>query len=175
MAETDHGPSEGRRTEGERRFKIRLKLTDRESGQSRYCTLDEAKTWDWGDPETWRMIGGWQFELSRATQDPLREDGEGDRRGRNNRGTALHNARRGIEHSPASFVESRTRRSQGVVILKGASLVLFPGNSPRKRSFRRDQSTRTILWALRRRTMAGTIAAPTPPKPIPRNVLARAC
>jgi hypothetical protein len=61
MAETDHGPSEGRQTEGERRFKIRLKLTDRESGQSRYCTLDEAKTWDWGDPETWRMIGGWQI------------------------------------------------------------------------------------------------------------------
>jgi hypothetical protein len=61
MAETDHGPSGGRQTEGERRFKIRLKLTDRESGQSRYCTLDEAKTWDWGDPETWRMIGGWQI------------------------------------------------------------------------------------------------------------------
>ena len=61
MAETDHGPSGGPRTEGERRFKIRLKLTDRESGQSRYCTLDEAKTWDWGDPETWRMINGWQI------------------------------------------------------------------------------------------------------------------
>ena len=61
MAETDRGPSDGSQTQGERRFKIRLKLYDRESGESRYCTLDEAKTWDWADPETWRMIGGWQI------------------------------------------------------------------------------------------------------------------
>jgi hypothetical protein len=61
MVNKDRGPSGGRKTEGERRFKIRLRLTDRESGESRYCSLDEAKTWDWGDPETWRMIGGWQI------------------------------------------------------------------------------------------------------------------
>jgi hypothetical protein len=44
----------------ERRFKIRLTLYDRENGTSRPVSLDEAKTWNWGDPETWRMIGGWQ-------------------------------------------------------------------------------------------------------------------
>jgi hypothetical protein len=47
--------------EGERKFKIKLTLTDRESGLSRPVTLDEAKTWNWGDPETWRMVGGWQI------------------------------------------------------------------------------------------------------------------
>jgi len=66
MTETDNSPSEGTQTEGERRFKIRLKLYDRESGESRYCTLDEAKTWDWKDPETWRMIGGWQIASFQA-------------------------------------------------------------------------------------------------------------
>jgi hypothetical protein len=45
----------------QRKFKIKLKLTDRETGKSRYVTLDEAKNWDWKDPETWRMIGGWQI------------------------------------------------------------------------------------------------------------------
>jgi hypothetical protein len=61
MAETDQGSSAGQETEGKRQFKIRIKLTDRENGQSRFCTLDEAKTWDWGNPEIWRMIGGWQI------------------------------------------------------------------------------------------------------------------
>ena len=46
---------------GERRFKIALTLTDRESGVTRPVTLDEAKTWNWSDPETWRMVGGWQI------------------------------------------------------------------------------------------------------------------
>ena len=42
-------------------LKMRLKLTDRETGKSRYCTLAEAKTWDWANPEIWRIVNGWQI------------------------------------------------------------------------------------------------------------------
>ncbi len=41
--------------------KVRLTLSDRETGESRFCTLDEAKTWDWKNPEVWRMVGHWQI------------------------------------------------------------------------------------------------------------------
>ncbi len=41
--------------------KVRLTLRDRETGESRFCTLDEAKTWDWKNPEVWRMVGHWQI------------------------------------------------------------------------------------------------------------------
>jgi hypothetical protein len=61
VTDTTDSPKATEATGERREFKIKLKLTDRESGQSKYCTLDEAKTWDWGDPETWRMIGGWQI------------------------------------------------------------------------------------------------------------------
>jgi hypothetical protein len=59
MAETkvDTAVAEGT---NERTFKIKLRLYDRENGVSRIVSLDEAKTWNWRDPETWRMIGGWQ-------------------------------------------------------------------------------------------------------------------
>ncbi len=40
---------------------MKLTLLDRETGDSRPFTLDEAKTWDWKDPEVWRMIGNWQI------------------------------------------------------------------------------------------------------------------
>jgi hypothetical protein len=46
---------------GETKFKIKVTLLDRESGASRPVSLYEAKTWNWGDPETWRMVGGWQI------------------------------------------------------------------------------------------------------------------
>ena len=61
MADAVDSPKTTEETGEKRRFKIKIKLTDRESGESRYCTLDEAKTWDWKDPETWRMIGGWHI------------------------------------------------------------------------------------------------------------------
>lgn len=61
MAETEQGNSTGGQTEGKTRYKIRLKVLNRETAEYRYCTLDEAKTWDWDNPETWRMIGGWQI------------------------------------------------------------------------------------------------------------------
>ena len=57
--ETDERTNAG--TKEERKFKIRLILYDREEGTSRPVTLDEAKTWNWKDQETWRMIGGWQI------------------------------------------------------------------------------------------------------------------
>ena len=41
--------------------KARLTLRDRETGESRFCSLDEAKTWDWKNPEIWRMIGDMQI------------------------------------------------------------------------------------------------------------------
>jgi len=37
-----------------------MTVRDRETGETRLCTLDEAKTWDWENPEVWRMIGDWQ-------------------------------------------------------------------------------------------------------------------
>jgi hypothetical protein len=40
---------------------MKLTLIDRETGESRPFTLAEAKTWDWKDPEVWRMIGDWQI------------------------------------------------------------------------------------------------------------------
>jgi hypothetical protein len=40
---------------------IRLKVLDRETNESRYCTLEEARTWDWDNPEIWRVIKGWQI------------------------------------------------------------------------------------------------------------------
>jgi hypothetical protein len=42
-------------------MKIKLKVTDRETGEVRYCTMDEAKTWDWGNQDIWRIVSGWQI------------------------------------------------------------------------------------------------------------------
>ncbi len=41
--------------------RMRLLLLDRETGEERYCTLDEAETWDWANPEFWRIVSGWQI------------------------------------------------------------------------------------------------------------------
>ena len=40
---------------------IKLKVIYMESGETRVCDLDEAKTWDWSNPEMMRMIGGAQI------------------------------------------------------------------------------------------------------------------
>jgi hypothetical protein len=45
----------------ERVRRMRLMLLDRETGQDRLCTLDEAETWDWANPEFWRIVNGWQI------------------------------------------------------------------------------------------------------------------
>ena len=41
--------------------KVKLKVIDMESGKIRVCELDEARTWEWGNPEIMRMIGGVQI------------------------------------------------------------------------------------------------------------------
>jgi len=41
--------------------RMRLLLLDRETGEERYCTLDEAEAWDWANPEFWRIVNGWQI------------------------------------------------------------------------------------------------------------------
>jgi hypothetical protein len=45
----------------EKILNIKLKVTDRETGESRYCTVAETKTWDWANPEYWRIVSGWQI------------------------------------------------------------------------------------------------------------------
>jgi len=40
--------------------KIRLKITDIETGKTRACELSEAKTWDWTRSQMLRLIDGWQ-------------------------------------------------------------------------------------------------------------------
>jgi len=61
MADKEERPAEGEKTEGEVVYKIKVRLHDRETGQTRDCTLHEAQTWDWGNPEIWRMVNGWQL------------------------------------------------------------------------------------------------------------------
>jgi hypothetical protein len=41
--------------------KVKLKVIDMEDETTRVCDLDEAKTWDWSNPEIMRMIGGVQI------------------------------------------------------------------------------------------------------------------
>ena len=41
--------------------RMKLILLDRETGEERCCTLDEAETWDWANPELWRIVNGWQI------------------------------------------------------------------------------------------------------------------
>jgi len=41
--------------------KIKLKVIDMESGETRACQLDEAKTWEWDNPQMMRIVGGLQI------------------------------------------------------------------------------------------------------------------
>ncbi|HEY3278090.1 MAG TPA: hypothetical protein VGJ94_15845 [Syntrophorhabdaceae bacterium] len=41
-------------------FSIRLKVLDGETGTTRICGPEEAETWDWKNPEIWRVVNGWQ-------------------------------------------------------------------------------------------------------------------
>jgi hypothetical protein len=61
MPELKNCPVFGGKPDGEEVQKVRLMLRDRETDEVRPCTLDEAKTWDWKNPEMWRMIGDWQI------------------------------------------------------------------------------------------------------------------
>ena len=50
MIETRDTASGNEETIDEKIRRIRLLLLDRETGEERYCTLDEAETWDWANP-----------------------------------------------------------------------------------------------------------------------------
>jgi hypothetical protein len=45
----------------EKVLKIRLILLDRETGEERPCSFEEAEAFDWGNPEMWRIVNGWQI------------------------------------------------------------------------------------------------------------------
>jgi len=61
MADTEDKSIDIRNIEKEINQRISLTLCDRETEERRSFTLEEAKTWDWRNPETWRMIGDWQI------------------------------------------------------------------------------------------------------------------
>ena len=61
MAEREGSPSTTVQTDLNKVLKIRLKVIDRDTGESRYCTVAETKTWDWANPEFWRIVSGWQI------------------------------------------------------------------------------------------------------------------
>jgi len=51
-------PWTGRQMEAEPT--VKLKVIDMETGKVRVCQLDEAKTWDWSNPEIMRVVDGFQ-------------------------------------------------------------------------------------------------------------------
>ncbi len=61
MTDTRSGSAPAGQMDEEAFREIKLTVSDREFGGSRLSTLDEAKTWDWKNPEVWRVIGGWQI------------------------------------------------------------------------------------------------------------------
>ncbi len=61
MAKTDSATWTLEPADLEKIYKMKVKVVDRETGGSRYCTLDEAKTWDWGNQDIWRIVSGWQI------------------------------------------------------------------------------------------------------------------
>lgn len=48
-------------TELDKVLRIKLKVIDRETGEHKYCSVMETKTWDWSNPEYWRIVNGWQI------------------------------------------------------------------------------------------------------------------
>jgi hypothetical protein len=60
MAEEEKDQRAESQGEGKVTYKIKVKVLNRETGEERYYTLDEAKTWDWANPEMWRIVSGWQ-------------------------------------------------------------------------------------------------------------------
>ena len=61
MADTNRNQADGKDADGTIEFSIRLKVVDAETKKSRYCEPDEAQTWDWSNPEIWRVVKGWQI------------------------------------------------------------------------------------------------------------------
>jgi hypothetical protein len=44
-----------------KKYRIRLTVLDRETGERRACTGSEASKWDWGDRQKVRSIGPWHI------------------------------------------------------------------------------------------------------------------
>ncbi len=40
---------------------IRLRVLDGETKQTRVVEIGDTKSWDWNNPEVWRVINGWQI------------------------------------------------------------------------------------------------------------------
>ena len=81
MADKTENPSVGAPGQAESLPRIRLKVLNRETNESRYCEIEETKEWDWSNPEMWRVINGWQvtsygmlvFMLRRKEESGLEE------------------------------------------------------------------------------------------------------
>jgi hypothetical protein len=69
-------PTANKSVEADSGLKIRLKLVDVENDKSRICGLDEAKTWDWSNPEIMRVIGDFQITSFEQLLFMLREKEE---------------------------------------------------------------------------------------------------
>jgi hypothetical protein len=52
-------PWAGRRVKAEP--KVKIKVIDMETGNIKICSLEEAKAWDWSNPEIMRVIDGFQI------------------------------------------------------------------------------------------------------------------
>ena len=61
MAKAKQGPATIDAADLEKILNMKVKVVYRETGESKYCTLAEAKTWDWGSQDTWRIVSGWQI------------------------------------------------------------------------------------------------------------------
>ncbi len=56
--------------------KVTLRLIDVEHDTKRICTLEEAQTWDWSNPEIMRVIGDWQISSYEMLLSKLRDKEE---------------------------------------------------------------------------------------------------
>jgi hypothetical protein len=54
-------PGAGKHTEKRGNLQIKLKVIDVENRTTRTCDFNEAKEWNWDNPELMRVIDGWQI------------------------------------------------------------------------------------------------------------------
>lgn len=41
-------------------LKVKLRIVDGETKETFFVEIEDAQTWDWKNPEVWRVIDGWQ-------------------------------------------------------------------------------------------------------------------
>ncbi len=61
MSKTEKRRPEISAADVEKILSMKVRVVYRETGESRYCTLDEAKRWDWANQDIWRIVSGWQI------------------------------------------------------------------------------------------------------------------